>query len=92
MRILEVSLGTHNCKEVGLSTGIELSLHSRDVEELIRREAIEFGSEKNILLNFSLKAKMATKLEGCSKKLQERKRLLQWGRNSETESDCFWNH
>lgn len=27
---LEVSLGTHNCREVGLSTGIELSTEYSD--------------------------------------------------------------
>lgn len=42
---------------------------------LIRREAIQFGSEKNVIKNVresSLKAKMATNLDDASERLQEK--------------------
>lgn len=52
--------GTHDYKKSRAEYGniveyeiwcVRESLHSRDVEVVIRREAIQFGSEKNVLMN-----------------------------------------
>lgn len=56
------------------------SLHSRDVDVLIRREAIQFGGEKNVLRNLK-ESKNGKEARVSYKKVQERKRLLKRGRN-----------